>query len=34
LRSEFRQMAGETLGRKIELEEKIDPSLIGGFIYG
>jgi F-type H+-transporting ATPase subunit delta len=32
LRAEFRLMAGETLGRKIELDEKIDPSLIGGFI--
>lgn len=32
LRTQFRQMAGETLGKKIELEEKIDPSLIGGFI--
>jgi F-type H+-transporting ATPase subunit delta len=32
LRSNFRKMAGETLGRKIELEEKIDPGLIGGFI--
>jgi F-type H+-transporting ATPase subunit delta len=32
LRSNFRKMAGETLGRTIELEERIDPSLIGGFI--
>ena len=32
LRAKFKQMAGETLGRKIELQEKIDPSLIGGFI--
>lgn len=32
LRSKFSQMAGETLDRKIELQEKIDPSLIGGFI--
>jgi F-type H+-transporting ATPase subunit delta len=32
LRARFRQMAGETLGKKVELEERIDPDLIGGFI--
>lgn len=32
LRNKFKQIAGETLGRTIELQEKIDPSLIGGFI--
>lgn len=31
-RSHFRKITEEVTGKKIELREKIDPSLIGGFI--
>jgi F-type H+-transporting ATPase subunit delta len=31
-RSQFRKITEEVTGKKIELQEKIDPALIGGFV--
>lgn len=31
-RSQFRKITEEVTGKKIELQEKIDPNLIGGFV--
>ncbi len=32
LRSKFKKITEETTGKKIELQEKVDPKLIGGFV--